>query len=460
MDWVACFVSLLMLGLLARLGSVAAALFILPWLLLAARSPQLAWVKLSQNALFLILPALAIISVTWSQFPEITLRLSIQFLLTCIIGIWAGSLIHPVTFTSALLCALTAIVSAGVVADGGGSFRGDWALQGLFDSKNMFALFAVLQLVSGITVLLDRRQNLSIRALGLFALLEAPVCLVLAQSTGALVFSIPAVAVLLAVMAIARLPQAMRQLVMAGAIIAGAAGIILILMTGGDTSVLLDSLGKDATLTGRLYLWERARVFIGEAPLLGTGYAAFWQIGNPPAEELWEASSEEAGAGFNFHNLYLNTGVELGYVGLITLILVLLAISARLLISIIQKPSPPVYFAAGLFTFFCLSSFLEVALLYQFHIGTVLLAVIWVFSGTGASLRYGNALNPRKRTAMATWNRPRRNHRRQPGLNTAVPAAAAPQNTAFTAESPALASGTPGSDVAKNISAWDRPDRK
>ncbi len=152
-DWIACFVSLLMLGLLARLGSVAAALFILPWLLLAARSPHLAWVKLSQNALFLIFPTLAIISVTWSQFPEVTLRLSIQFLLTCIIGIWAGSLIRPVTFASALLCALTAIVSAGVVADGGGSIRGDWALQGLFDSKNMFALYAVLQLISGITVL-------------------------------------------------------------------------------------------------------------------------------------------------------------------------------------------------------------------------------------------------------------------------------------------------------------------
>jgi exopolysaccharide production protein ExoQ len=452
-EWIACFISLLMLGFLARVGAAAAALFILPWLLLAARSPRLAAAKLAQNAPFFILPALAVLSVTWSQYPEATLRLSIQFLLTSIIGIWAGTLIHPVTFASALLCALTAIVTGGIAADGGASFRGEQALQGFFDSKNMFALFTVIQLIAGITVLLDRRQSLFVRALGLFSLFEAPVCLVAAQSTGALVFSIPAIAAFLAIAAIARLPEAVRQVLVAVAIIAGAAALILIISFGGDTDLLLESLGKDSTLTGRTYLWQRARDFIDQAPLLGTGYAAFWQIGNPPAEELWAASFEESGAGFNFHNLYLNTAVELGYVGLTSLITMLLTASVRLLISIVKRPSPPVYFATAVFTFFCLTSFIEVALLYQFHLGTVLFGAIWAYSGNQALSTYGSALTPRKRMAMPTCIKPRRNHRRQADVNPAMPAATAAQAPALAAERHALPGETPAPAVAKTISA-------
>ena len=198
-------------------------------------------------------------------------------------------------------------------------------------------------------------------------------------------------------------------------------------------------LGKDSTLTGRTYLWQRARDFIDQAPLLGTGYAAFWQIGNPPAEELWAASFEELGAGFNFHNLYLNTAVELGYVGLTSLILMLFTAGVRLLISIVKRPSPPVYFATAVFTFFCLTSFIEVALLYQFHLGTVLFGAIWAYSGNQALPAYGSALTPRKRMAMPMCIKPRRNHCRQADVNPAMPAATTAQAPAFAAERHALA---------------------
>ena len=83
--------------------------------------------------------------------------------------------------------------------------------------------------------------------------------------------------------------------------------------------------------------------------------------------------------------------MDLGYAGLLSLILLLLAAAVRLLISIVKRPGPPVYFATAVFTFFCLTSFIEVALLYQFHLGTVLFGVVWAYSRRQALSAYGSA---------------------------------------------------------------------
>src|SRR5208282_5281850 len=113
--WFACFLSLLMLALNARLGGAAALLFLLPWSILIIRAPQLALAKTIENAPLFLLPGLALLSTTWSQYPESSLRASIQFLLTVEIAILAGSLTNPRTFVSALLSALTAIMIISLV---------------------------------------------------------------------------------------------------------------------------------------------------------------------------------------------------------------------------------------------------------------------------------------------------------------------------------------------------------
>ena len=167
-----------------------------------------------------------------------------------------------------------------------------------------------------------------------------------------------------------------------------------------DFGLILDFLGKDSTLTGRLYLWQTARDLIGQSPILGLGYQAFWQVGNPPAEELWAASFEASGAGFNFHNLYLNTGVELGLLGVAGLLLIYFALAVRLLRALILEPCSPVYFATALYIYSFSTSFVEVNQLYQFHLGTVLLGVIWIYSAGRPLYPYGRVLTPRKRSAM------------------------------------------------------------
>ena len=204
--WLVCFLSLFMLGLVTRLGGPAAALFLLPWGILVIRAPELALTRTAENASLFLLPALALLSTAWSQYPSVSLRAAIQLLLTVEIAVLAGSLTNPRTFLSAFLSALTAIMVASLAVDGGASFRGGAALMGVFQSKNQLASYMVIELIVALTVVFDRLQPVLMRLVALFALLLGPICLVAAQSTGAIVFSIPALGALLACMAAARLP--------------------------------------------------------------------------------------------------------------------------------------------------------------------------------------------------------------------------------------------------------------
>ncbi|MGC2603810.1 MAG: O-antigen ligase family protein, partial [Rhodomicrobium sp.] len=398
--WLVCFLSLFMLGLVTRLGGPAAALFLLPWGILVIRAPELALTRTAENASLFLLPALALLSTAWSQYPSVSLRAAIQLLLTVEIAVLAGSLTNPRTFLSAFLSALTAIMVASLAVDGGASFRGGAALMGVFQSKNQLASYMVIELIVALTVVFDRLQPVLMRLVALFALLLGPICLVAAQSTGAIVFSIPALGALLACMAAARLPAAARATVLAAALLTIIAAFTVIVGFVDDFGLILDFLGKDSTLTGRLYLWQTARDLIGQSPILGLGYQAFWQVGNPPAEELWAASFEASGAGFNFHNLYLNTGVELGLLGVAGLLLIYFALAVRLLRALILEPCSPVYFATALYIYSFSTSFVEVNQLYQFHLGTVLLGVIWIYSAGRPLYPYGRVLTPRKRSAM------------------------------------------------------------
>jgi exopolysaccharide production protein ExoQ len=49
---------------------------------------------------------------------------------------------------------------------------------------------------------------------------------------------------------------------------------------------LLESLGKDATLTGRVPLWAIVDTYIRERPWFGYGYQAFWSVENPVSHQI------------------------------------------------------------------------------------------------------------------------------------------------------------------------------
>ena len=266
-----------------QIGAVATALFIIPWAVLATRNSTIAFFKVIENFPLFVIPVFALISIAWSQDPDFSLRASFQFILTTVIAIWAGSLIHPRAFVSTLTCALLIVNIVGLVLDGGASFRGEGPLIGVFGAKNQSAFHALIQLIAALTVVFDRGQAFIMRLVALFALSLAPVCLVQAQSVGALVFGVPAIVTCLAVPRMRSFSLAARVTVVATTLFIAVVAVIVVRGLVDDTGAVLDALGKDLNVDG-------ARVCVAASPCL---YRAGATTGRRISSVLarWQSSS-------------------------------------------------------------------------------------------------------------------------------------------------------------------------
>lgn len=79
----------------------------------------------------------------------------------------------------------------------------------------------------------------------------------------------------------------------------------------------------ESTFTGRRFIWDFANFEIARKPLLGWGYQSFWLVG-PDAPSVVDAPGWIKSMP-NAHNGYLDSMLELGYVGLVLLVVFVLA---------------------------------------------------------------------------------------------------------------------------------------
>jgi exopolysaccharide production protein ExoQ len=75
---------------------------------------------------------------------------------------------------------------------------------------------------------------------------------------------------------------------------------------------LLDALGRDATLTGRIPLWGMVIQEIASRPFLGHGYAGFWIEDSIPVQYIWKSIGWAAP---DAHSGYLDVALQLGLMG-------------------------------------------------------------------------------------------------------------------------------------------------
>jgi exopolysaccharide production protein ExoQ len=78
----------------------------------------------------------------------------------------------------------------------------------------------------------------------------------------------------------------------------------------------------DSSLTGRTVIWDFADTEIARSPLVGWGYQSFWLVPNSPAvtdAPGWVKTMPNA------HNGYIDTKIEMGYIGLAFLLAFLIA---------------------------------------------------------------------------------------------------------------------------------------
>ncbi|KMS50940.1 hypothetical protein V474_05620 [Novosphingobium barchaimii LL02] len=267
----------------------------------------------------LVFPAFALLSAVWAIYPEVTLRYALQMTLTALAGLLLSQAAQPRAVLTGLFVAYAGYTVASLTAgnihpDGMGGALALYGLGG--EAKNYFAdtagtavLLSLIMLVTGI----ERDSPV----LAVFSGGMSAICVlttVRAHSAGA-VASLALAAALLTALLVLRTRSPALKLAFAATVVGTFA--LCLLFFQPLMAMVQELSAKDSGLTGRGYLWYRAEFIIAQRPWLGMGYFGFWHPANPDAIGLWRYFDvHQEGTGFSFHNSYIQTMVETGYIGL------------------------------------------------------------------------------------------------------------------------------------------------
>jgi len=308
----------------------------------------------------------AALSVLWSQFPDWTLRASIQYIFST--GAFLV-MVHALPAKSFLTVCLSAllIVDAASLANPIMAWNTQGlAMIGIFGSKNSFGLFQALLIQFSVWVLLDRSQPPLLRGLAVIGAVGGAYLLSVALAVGATVALFGALACAFLAFNLRRFSPRSRIIIFCGGglVIAILCGF-LIVFSDELFQAALQFTGKSSDLSTRTPLWDVAKKMMESHPIAGAGFEAFWQHGNPYAEDLWRRF-QPARAGYHFHNLWYQSAVDLGYIGLSLAILTVGITSIEVMRWVLRSPSPTSCFFCGFVAFVILRSTLEVDLFAQF----------------------------------------------------------------------------------------------
>ena len=328
------------------------------------------------------LPIFCLLSAVWSQYPAISFRFGIQLTATVLIAIAMASTTSARAFSRALfgvfsLAMLTSILFGDVRSD-----TGAWL--GIYGSKNALAGEAATYVIVCTSQILDRTASNGHRVLAVLGLMIGAMLLLLAQSTGALIVVPPALFLLFSLLVIYRLSVVQRLVAMTFAVLLAAMMALLVtIYADALLDLLLETTGKDVTLTGRTDLWRIARELIAERPFFGIGYQAFWVKGYAPAEVLWYNFAIESRSGFNFHNTYLSNAVEIGVIGVFLQVVVLYGAALATGLWALGTRLAEASLLFVLVAMIVMLSFVEVNVFFQFSLRTVIVICAFVYAMRG-----------------------------------------------------------------------------
>lgn len=274
---------------------------------------------LRRNLLFPLIFALPFISVFWSVSASTSLRRAIGLLFTVLLAYVLATRFTPrqlllVVFATVGTCI---ILSLALVAVSPGLGRmPDGEMRGIFFNKNSLGWYASIMILVATAVLLDR--TLGLRRTAFAFLIAGGVCLVGSASMTAMIATVTAYC-MIGFYSILKRSHGITRIVIVLLFIQLSVGLLISIH---ELMVpLLESLGKDATLTGRVPLWELVDQQIATHLLLGFGYQVFWTEGNSEAWGIWSKIGWQAP---HAHNGFRDTMLSFGISGTVPFIIVLL----------------------------------------------------------------------------------------------------------------------------------------
>lgn len=264
-------------------------------------------------------------SVFWSHAPSITARAAIQYFSHILCAYVAARTVSVRTLVVGSLIGIFVVLlySLRVGNYALDTIDGTTNFVGAFGSKNQVGFFASLGIyLCFVFVVFYRRGWPSLVWTAPIGLLSVYMLAIAHSATS--VASLPAAFAVVILLAMSKvLSRRYRRVLFvvgAGTLVAA----VVAALNLGLLDFVLGIFGKDSTLTGRTYLWEQGWEAAQHFPILGYGYAAYWVQGFAEAERLWAEFYITTRTGFHFHNTYIETLVELGFVGVTLIALVIL----------------------------------------------------------------------------------------------------------------------------------------
>lgn len=273
---------------------------------------------LSEHWALLLLILWAGLSTFWSADPATTVLRTIAIIMAFFAAI--GLCIHFDARALARMTTIAVLIGMGLslllFVAGDPLAQTEIGLRGAFTHKNSLGQVTSIGIVLGAGLALRPGDRL----LGFAALAAGLACLVLARSATAVAASAAGLALLPAIVLLGarRLPRFTKPALIVG-------GVLGALVLGMSYTLVLELLGRDASLTNRDLIWDFTLDNWSRRPLTGFGFRAFWtapyNIGLVHAY-FYDAYDQS-------HNAFLQILLDLGLVGLGLFVLWLLLVFLR-----------------------------------------------------------------------------------------------------------------------------------
>jgi exopolysaccharide production protein ExoQ len=323
---------------------------------------------------------LYLLSALWSPIPDFSFRLALETALSFGAALVLARALSPYSLMTALMCALLMPTAASILDPKMQMNEGVMAMVGVFGSKNQFGLSQGLLFMVCIWIVRDKSRAILVRGLALVGCLSAMYLLVAARSVDSSAIGLGALGCGFMAFNLNRFPKRWRLPIFWGTTVFVLVWFVFLFVIADDLfGSILGAFGKNATLTGRTIIWERARDVWDQKPFLGTGLGGFWVWGNPYAEDLW-ARFQPGRTGINFHNLWYEMGVQFGYVGFVMTIMIVYLTNMQVIRWVIREPTLASCFFFSFLIFADIRSFLETELLGQFSLTSTLFIVSWSYA--------------------------------------------------------------------------------
>jgi exopolysaccharide production protein ExoQ len=262
---------------------------------------------------------LAVTSATWSIDPPVTVRRALSLAATaaaaCFLrSSWGLDGVLRLVQRFATVCVVASFAWAFVSAE---AFEAGGRLRGVFFLKNQLGLVAAIAVVTSVVGWLDGTHQRRRVWLAASACASAVVVLLTNSVTSIAATLIGSAAVV----AVALLRRTDTRRAASGAFFV-LAGLATAVVSLAGTSLLLRPVGRDPLLSGRADLWRALAGPLGDHPLAGWGYGAFWTAPGSAARQVVRTVSWEGVPPASAHNGLLEGWLALGALGALLLLAV------------------------------------------------------------------------------------------------------------------------------------------